>query len=95
MSISAGTVAKFDDLWQLAQVEVDATGMWLLGRPMWLKSPTLKPVWQLAQSAPSPFEDVADGCSGSCVGVGRSTMVRPSQLIPVSWQAWQLLLMPA
>jgi hypothetical protein len=35
------------------------------------------------------------GCFGSCVAVGRVTIVTPKKLLPVSWQVTQPLVIPA
>ena len=79
-------------VWHVVQFSDD--GMWFAGSTVGtLNSPTEKFVveWHAAQSAPC----AAVGCTASCAAVGRSTIVTPYQLMPVSWQDWQFLVMPA
>ena len=50
MFASVGIVAKFDVVWQLAQVAVDDVGMWFDGFMLPVKYAVL--VWQTTQSPP-------------------------------------------
>ena len=59
MFASVGKAAKLVVVWQFWQVDVAATGMWLAGFELSAKSPTLKPWWQVEQSA--PFGAIAVG----------------------------------